>query len=205
MRSFQQVPNQYSLTVFTFGSDATLIFPATPAPLASTDLAGGLAAVQAIETPVVTTMANTNFQRTMATLDQLTTPAGDGSTAFRPKKALIIVTDGMQDTGNQQTGIGPGATLGPMDPANCQAMKNKGYAVYVLYTSYSSDPSVLANDSALGAYLTQEGGASTMAQRLAACASQPANFLEAGDPADIQAAMRTLLQSALTSSGRFTQ
>jgi Flp pilus assembly protein TadG len=205
MQTFQQVPDQYSLTVFTFNTDATLVFPAAPAQLASTDLAGGLAAVQAIDIPVVTTMANTNFARTMATLDGLTTPAGDGSTAASPRKALIIVTDGMEDTGNQQTGIGPGATLGPVDPANCQAMKNKGYAVYVLYTTYSSDPSVLVNDQALGAYLTPEGGASTMAQRLEACASQPANFIQASDPADIQAAMRTLLQSALTSAGRFTQ
>jgi hypothetical protein len=129
-------------------------------------------------------------------------PACNGSSPTNPKRALIIVTDGLADYGSRSIP----SSEGPIDPANCTAMKNLGYNVYVLYTTYITTPTNLVlpfSNSQLLPYLNGTQ-APTMAGSLQSCASAPTNYIQASIPADIDAAMTQLLKAALASGGRFT-
>ena len=201
MISDELIANQFSTSVYTFNNGLLQIYPASQSQTSSTDLTDALTAVERIQTPVTQDASNTDFPTIMTDLGNITTAAGDGSSAATPKKALIIVTDGMADYSTRDIPT----TEGPLNPSDCAAMKAKGYSVYVLYTPYSSDPSVLLfNNAALAPYLA--GTASPgMVSSLQACASSAANFAQANDPASVVADMNQMLQSALGLGARFTQ
>jgi Flp pilus assembly protein TadG len=204
MQGREIVPNQFGIGVFTFNSALTQIYPTTVGQVTSTDLADALPAVEAMDTPVTNDAANTNFtgpDGAMAQLTALLPASGDGSTAAAAQQAMIIVTDGMEDWGSREIP----AAEGPITPDNCAAAKAKGITVYVLYTTYDADSSVLLyTNSALAPYLagTESPG---MVASLQACASQPSDFIQATNAAAITAAFNTLLLTALASAGRFTE
>lgn len=206
MISQQKIANQFAVTVYTFASDQNLlkqIYPADTNQPLSTDLTDGITAVQNFQTPVVQDAANTNFPAAMAALAQASTAAGDGSSTASRKKALIIVTDGLVDYGSRTAPT----SKGPINPADCAAMKSLGYNVYVLYTTYITTPSNLVlpfdNIDLLGYINGTKSPA--MVPSLQSCASAPTNFAQASDPAAINAAMSQMLQAALGNGGRYTQ
>ena len=196
MISQQLIVNQFSVGIYTFAYDLKEIYPT------STDLSGGVSAAKGITTPVVLDVANTNFPKVMKDLSAVSVAAGDGSSTAKQKKALIIVTDGLVDYGSRSTPT----SKGPINPADCTAMKNLGYNVYVLYTTYITTPANLLlpfDNIDLLPYIN--GSTSpTMASSLQSCASAPANYAEASDPAAINTAMTQMLQAALGNGGRFT-
>jgi Flp pilus assembly protein TadG len=217
------IPNQFGVGVFTFNCVLSEIYPVgtanaacpataptiSPTTISSTSLLQALPAVNAMVTPVVQDSADTNFSGpdgAMAQLTALLPTAGDGSSPSQARQALFIVTDGMQDWG---TRVIP-TNEGPMNPVtvtpqDCDAAKAKGITVYVIYTTYDEDSTVLLfGNSALKPYL--DGTASPgMVASLQACASSPADFIEATDATSIQAAFTSLLQVALSSPVRFTR
>lgn len=202
----QKIANQFAVAVYTFASDLNLlkqIYPTDTNQSISTDLTDGVTAVQNFQTPVVADDGNTNFPAAMQALAQQSTAAGDGSSMDKRKKALIIVTDGLADYQPRTTPT----SKGPINPADCAAMKSLGYSVYVLYTTYITTPSnlVLPFDNInLLPYIN--GTASpAMVPSLQSCASAPANFAQASDPAAINTAMTQMLQAALGNGGRYTQ
>ncbi len=203
MTSQQKIPYQFSVAVYTFNSALTKIYPTSINQTDSTDLASGATAAQAMQSPVVPDQANTDFPTIMSALIQESTAAGDGSTPSSRKKSLIIVTDGLADYGDRTIPT----SEGPINPADCTAMKSLGYSIYVLYTTYITTPSNLVlpfgNINLLG-YINGTSSP-TMAGSLQSCASAPANFAQASDPAAINNAMAQLLQSALNNGGRYTQ
>lgn len=211
MEGQQKIPNQFSVAVYTFNSVLTKIYPTAKNQTDSTDLASGAIAAQGMRSPVVPDQANTYFPTIMNTLAQGSTAAGDGSTSAKRKKSLIIVTDGLADYGSRTIPT----SEGPINPADCTAMKNLGYNVYVLYTTFVTSPldTVLLNNHGLLPYLTGyddkgnavDVGSKSMVSSLQSCASAPANFAQASDPDAINAAMTLLLQSALSSGGRYTR
>ena len=196
MKSQQLIAEQFSVAIYTFADALTEIYQK------STNLDGGADAARRITTPVVIDAANTNFPKVMMELFAASSAAGDGSSTAKPKKALIIVTDGLVDYGIRSTPT----SKGPINPANCTAMKNLGYNVYVLYTTYITTPANLLlpfDNIDLLPYI--KGTASpTMANSLQSCASAPTNYAEASDPAAIDTAMTQMLQAALGNGGRFT-
>lgn len=198
----RKIDNQFGVTVYTFDSALKQIYPADKNQPISTNLADGVTAVQNFQTPVVIDDANTNFPAVMKDLAKKSTASGDGSSMANRKKALIIVTDGLADYGSR---VIP-STEGPINPADCAAMKNLGYNVYVLYTTFVTAPlnAVLLNNTGLLPYLTGTGSTG-MVPSLQACASAPTNFAQASDPVAINAAMSQMLQSALGNAGRYTQ
>jgi Flp pilus assembly protein TadG len=205
MITLELIPSQFSVGIYTFGTPApnvlTKIYPANQT--SSTDLADGATAAAAIQSPVVIDVANTDFPTAMVQLAQASPAAGDGSSTTSPKRALIIVTDGLADYGSRSIPT----TEGPINPANCAAMKALGYSVYVLYTTYITDPEalILVNNTALYNYITVAPPAtSLMDTSLASCASAPSNYQKASSPAAIATAMTQLLQAALGNGGRFT-
>jgi hypothetical protein len=204
MITLELIPSQFGVGIYTFGTPApnvlTKIYPANQT--SSTDLTDGMTAAAAIRSPVVIDVANTDFPTAMAQLAQASPAAGDGSSTTSPKRALIIVTDGLADYGSRTIPT----SEGPINPANCAAMKALGYNVYVLYTTYITTPTnlILVNNTALLPYIN--GTASpAMVTSLQSCASAPTNYAEASDPAAIASAMTQLLKAALGNGGRFTK
>ncbi len=206
MISQQKIANQFAVAVYTFASTPNLlnqIYPADTNQPISTNLTDGVTAVQNFQTPVVADDGNTNFPAAMQALVQQSTAAGDGSTVDKRRKALIIVTDGLVDYQPRTTPT----SKGPINPADCVAMKNLGYNVYVLYTTYITTPSNLVlpfdNIDLLGYINGTKSPA--MIPSLQSCASAPTNFAQASDPAAINTAMTQMLQAALGNGGRYTQ
>jgi hypothetical protein len=199
----QMIANQFSVSIYTFNTTLVQAYPANANQATSTDLPGAISAAQAITSPVVQDAANTDFPTIMNSLATVNTAAGDGSTVTTRKKALIIVTDGLADYGSRSTPT----SKGPIDPANCTAMKNLGFNVYVLYTTYITTPSNLLLPFDNIALLPYINGTTSpaMATSLQSCASAPTNYAEASDPAAINTAMTQMLQAALGNGGRFTR
>jgi Flp pilus assembly protein TadG len=193
------VPNQFGIGVFTFDSALTQIYPVGTSQTTTTDIADAQAAVTNIPVPCCADVPNTYFPTIMTSFVALQTASGDGTTPATPKKVLIIVTDGVADYPPRSIP----SSKGPLNPANCSAIKALGFAVYVLYTTYSSDPTALLNNAQLGTYLT--GSPSAMDVALQSCASAPGNFQEAVDPATTVTALNQMLLSAIGTAGRFVQ
>lgn len=211
MEDQKKIPNQFSVAIYTFNNALTKIYPTNLNLTDSADLDGGATAAKGMRSPVVPDQANTYFPAIMDTLANGSKVAGDGSTSGNSKRALIIVTDGLVDYGSRTTPT----SKGPINPADCAAMKNRGYNVYVLYTTFVTTPldTVLLFNHDILPYLTgfdDRGNPVNVAEKamvpsLQACASTPANFAQASDPDAIKAAMKKLLQAALSSGGRYTQ
>jgi len=203
MISQRKIDDQFGVAIYTFGDTLTRIYPADANQTISTNLIDGATAAENIQTPVVPDKANTDFPNVMRSLFRESTEAGNGSSMEKRKKALIIVTDGVVDYGNRTAP----ASKGPINPADCTAMKNLGYNVYVLYTTYITTPSNLLlpfdNIELLGYINGTKSPA--MVPSLQSCASAPINFAEASDPTAIKAAMSQMLQAALGNGGRYTQ
>jgi hypothetical protein len=197
------IASQFSIGVYTFGATLTKIYPSNANQTTSTDLHSGIAAAAAMQSPVVPDQANTYFPAVMRLLVNASAAAGDGSSAANPKKALIIVTDGLADYDLRSTPT----SKGPINPADCTAMKALGYSIYVLYTTYITTPSnwVLPFDNI--DLLPYINGTKTpaMATSLQSCASSPTHYAEASDPTAITTAMNQLLQAALGNGGRFAK
>ncbi len=199
MQTLEVIPNQFDIGVYSFGDPSfaplKTIYPD------NTDISAAKTVVAANTSPVVIDAANTDFPAAMTAFANLATPAGDGSTQLVPKKALIIVTDGIADYGSRSIPT----SEGPMDPADCDAIKAKGYQVFVLYTTYSTDyPLVLLNNQNLATYINGTGPGSLVGN-LQACASGSQNFIQASSPADIQAGLTQLLSVAVGSAAKYTQ
>ncbi len=203
MISQRKIDDQFGVAVYTFGNTLTKIYPADVNQTMSTNLTDGATAARKIQTPVVPDQANTDFPNVMKLLVQASTVAGNGSSSASRKKALIIVTDGVVDYGDRSAPI----SKGPINPAHCTAMKNLGYNLFVLYTTYITTPSNLLLPFDNIELLDYINGTKSpaMVPSLQSCASAPTNFAEASNPDAIKAAMSQMLQSALGNGGRYTQ
>ena len=210
LQKVQQGPNQFSVGVYQFALNLQPLFPGQGNGEASTDLASALTAVQnAKNTPPLTptSIPDTDFPTSANALAGQATTAGNGSSQAAPYKNLFIVTDGM----NFVTG-GTGYKIGPMTSTTnetiCQQFKQKGFAVYVLYTPYFPipDPVYFNNTLATGgvSQYAEPTSASPNVLALQACATNPSYFFQASDPTAINNAMQTMLRSALNSAGRIS-
>lgn len=123
--------------------------------------------------------------RALKLLTPLVGTSGDGSTLTSPKKYVIFVTDGVQDTLPYSE-----HDMTPMDPKLCAALKAKDVQLAVIYTTYY--PQSTDSYRILVAPV-----AHTIVPNLKACAS-PDLFFEAGGGAQIMAAFREILERATT-------
>lgn len=197
MISQQKIDGQFSVAIDTFDRGLKVIVPD------STNLTNALSAAKIIVPPTDEYPDGTNFPAAMQQLAQASTAAGNGSSMASPRKALIIVTDGLADYGARSIP----SSRGPINPADCTAMKNLGYNVYVLYTTYVTEPQnvMLSFDNGPIADYVSGNKTPAMVPSLQSCASAPTNYAQASDPAAITTAMTQMLQSALGNGGRYTQ
>ncbi len=217
----EAVPGQFGASVYAYSTGLTQVWPPpgdSPAQ-AMKDMTcldatkhrctgNALAATHSVTPPLTDDMADANFPSAMTGLTAAASPSGDGGNPRRARKALIIITDGIQDWGGRA--IVPGYSLaagdaanpngaeGPISPHDCDAIKTLGYSVYVLYTTYLTSPTslVIYNEELVPYINGVTGTPYDLPTNLMGCASSPANFLQASEPAEIQSALQSLAAAA---------
>jgi Flp pilus assembly protein TadG len=212
LQSLVQSPNQFSVGVYQFNNDLAPLYPGQGNGEAGTNFASALTLVQnTVNTPLYTppgsSNTNTYFSKSVSTLLSNVTAAGNGQSASTPLKSIIIVTDGVSDTS-----VNGAQSLGPVTSSTneqvCQQLKNLGFTVLVLYTSYIPIPIAtyvgnMYNPTGM-IPIAEPTNNSSITAALQACASAPADFLQvnATDTTSINTAMQTLLATALNSPTR---
>lgn len=142
--STQTVKDQYRTAIYTFGASCpsvgvSRITSVTP------DLAKAKSAAKVIDLMTIEKQGYyndqcTNSDRTLSAIDKEMPAPGDGSERSKPQKILFLVTDGVADANNPGSCSEPltGGTRcqEPMDVSFCQAIKDRGIKIAVLYTTY---------------------------------------------------------------------
>ncbi|MFS0770932.1 TadE/TadG family type IV pilus assembly protein [Sphingomonas sp. 1P08PE] len=139
------------------------------------------------------------FGRAMTIMPTL---AGSGMSTpgNSPQAVMMIITDGMRDEDDG------GRQLGALPVALCDAVKQRGIRIAVLYTEYLPDSMTGDNRSRAEVDWARANVVPKLpgvAPALQACAS-PNLFAQVTTDGDISAALETLFQRAITSS-RLTQ
>lgn len=138
-------------------------------------------------------VGQTDLETSLKTLASLLPVSGNGSTAASPREAVFLITDGLHDARTPTAAYvsqwnGP-HYLGPINVEACQALKDRGILVGVLYIDY----------------YTPQGYESVTAPviddlkpRLAACASDNL-FFNATGAADIEQALKDMFGAVVAS------
>jgi hypothetical protein len=205
MAADEVLPNQFGLTILTFGNSVTKQYPATGEAGydLSADATGGQTAATAIKTPVVSNDGDTDFPDALNLVaNTYLTAGGTGATAASPQKNLFIVTDGIED----YTPSGGSRTLGPVNSTAavnaCNNVKKLGISIYVLYTPYTPLPYNPFYVSNIATYINNPPTPNDTIQALQACASSPSYYYEADVPSQIATGLNTLLKAAISSPAR---
>ncbi len=163
--------------------------------------------------PLLTSASSydTSDFRALAKLPNQMSAAGDGTSPSKPKKAVILITDGMQS--NVDWVFGRPDRITPLNPAWCTPVKNLGAKFAVLFTEYTTLRGNMFYDSTLGDTMASSEYKETwrgvmpsppsmtraafLPRALAACASSPDLFQSAAAPDDIKKALLTLLDKSI--------
>jgi hypothetical protein len=132
----------------------------------------------------------TDFDRAFTQIADKMGTAGSGLTANSPEKILFFVSDGVGDSykptdcTKKLTG---GCCQEPIDVKYCTALKNKGYKIAVLYTTYLPLPTNGWYNSWIKPFQSE------IPQKMENCAS-PGLFFEVSPSEGISDAMTTLFK-----------
>jgi Flp pilus assembly protein TadG len=157
-----------------------------------------------IQPPVAATSGNndnTEVEEAMSKLaSSYVTAAGDGSSATKPRKVLILITDGFED---DPTGTGYNGLRQAMPYSACTPFKTMGYTVYVIYTPYY--PLMHQWYLANAIPIAEGSGTSSIAYNLQACATNANDYISASNQSSVNSALLGFLSNALNSPAMFTQ
>lgn len=165
----------------------------------------------------------TYFNNMLTTLTKLVGTAGDGSSAAKPLKLVLILTDGAQSSRPWVLTSSTTQTyVAPMNPAWCSPLKANGVTIGVLDTEYLAITYDWGYNATLGMSMNSanwysnwggviRSGVSGSTPRrdylqyaLTDCASSSQLFISASDKTDIASGLSTIFNSYL-SSVRLTQ
>ena len=181
----------FRLGLSTFAQQFAVIYPVSSNISAAS---GALAQIAPDINDCSNNCPETYFGAALASLGQVIGPSGNGASQAAAQKYLFIVTDGLVDqytSGNRQ--------IGPINPADCAALKAKGVTVLTLYTPYLP----LTNNAFYNTYVAPIQ--SQIAPELQACATSPGLSYVASNATDIDARLQTMLAAVLQTSGHLTQ
>jgi len=216
--------NNLSVGIYTFNTTLNPIYPGancTPKAVGCEAGSAWSTAISAVGSPpkagsgiytdtgiqpaVAGTSGNnddTEVEEAMSSLaTNYVTAAGDGTAATKPKKVLMLITDGFED---DPTGAGYNGLRQAMPSSACTPFKTMGYTVYVVYTPYY--PLMHTWYLANGVPIVEGTGSNSITANLAACSSDPNNdFITATDTASLSSALLTFLTDALDTPATFTK
>ena len=186
--------NQYKMAVYTFGEKAedTKLLEVVSA---TTDLKKAKKEAAKIDLMSIPYQGydndqQTDFDRAFTQIADKMGTAGSGLTAASPEKILFFVSDGVGDSykptdcTKKTTG---GRCQEPIDVKYCTALKDKGYKIAVLYTTYLPLPTNGWYNSWIKPFQSE------IPQKMKACAS-PDLFFEVSPSEGISDAMTTLFK-----------
>jgi len=136
----------------------------------------------------------TDFDRALKNVGALMGTAGNGSSAGNPEKIVFFVSDGVGDAYKPGTCTKPttgGRCQEPIDITQCSALKQKGYRIAVLYTTYLPLPTNSWYKKWIMPFQNQ------IPTRMEACAS-PGLYFEVSPSQGISAAMNALFLKIIT-------
>jgi Flp pilus assembly protein TadG len=135
--------NQFRMAVYTFGQKAEDMKLLEVSPLTKDlrSVQNNASLIDLMSTPShgFARDALTNFTQAIENLGEKMGTPGDGSTASTPEKIVFFVSDGVANYMNRTSCMRPTNNNRCMEPINlnsCKALKDKGYRVAVLYTTY---------------------------------------------------------------------
>jgi Flp pilus assembly protein TadG len=213
--------NNLSVGIYTFNTSLNPIYPGTgctpkaagceagsnwPVAISAVGLppqTSGVYTDTGIQ-PVVASVSgnndNTEIEEAMSSLaNNYVTAAGDGSAATKPKKVLMLITDGYED---DPTGTGYSGLRQAMPSSACTPFKNMGYTVYVIYTPYY--PLMHTYYLANMVSAVEGSGSDSIATNLQACASSAKDYIAASDQNSLNTALLSFLTDALSTPATFT-
>ena len=186
--------NQYHMAVYTFGEKAedTKLLEVVQS---TTDLSKAKKEAAKVELMSIPYQGydndqQTDFDRAFTQIGDKMGAAGSGLTASSPEKILFFVSDGVGDSykptdcTKKLTG---GRCQEPIDVKYCTALKDKGYKIAVLYTTYLPLPTNGWYNSWIKPFQND------IPQKMKACAS-PDLFFEVSPSEGISDAMTTLFK-----------
>ncbi len=149
-------------------------------------------------------VGDTDYSGAMTSLTSKVSTSGSGSSGS-PQQFVFLMTDGVGDVWASSQSTCPSGTVGwngshctqAFDPSTCDALKNKGVTVGVIYTTYLSMAGTGSFDQLVSPFF------SNLPTNLQSCAS-PGWFYQASDGNDIQVAINALFAKA-TGHGVLTQ
>lgn len=198
-KSTRKSSNQYRMAVYTFGEKAEDTKLLEVAPLTENlDQVQAKAAkigLMSIPKQGYDNDQQTDFDRAMKNIGSLMGTAGTGSSAGNPEKILFFVSDGVGDAYKPSACTKPttnGRCQEPIDTTQCEVLKNKGYRIAVLYTTYLPLPTNDWYKKWISPFQTE------IPTRMQACAS-PGLYFEVSPSQGIADAMNALFLKIITS------
>ncbi len=191
--------NQYRMAVYTFGEkgEDTKLLEVSPlsADLANTKKKASAIDLMSIPYQSYNNDQMTDFDRAMTQISDKIGQPGNGTSSASPDKVLFFVSDGVGDS-YKPTGCTKKLTGGrcqePIDTKLCTALKEKGYRIAVLYTTYLPLPTNDWYKTWIRPFQSQIG------TRMQECAS-PGLFFEVSPTEGITDAMAALFKRVITS------
>ncbi len=191
--------NQYRMAVYTFGEKAEDTKLLEVSPLSS-DLATAKKKAADIDLMSIPYQGynndqQTDFDRAMTQIADKIGKPGNGTSAATPDKVVFFVSDGVGDS-YKPSGCTKKLTGGrcqePIDTKLCTALKNKGYRIAVLYTTYLPLPTNDWYNTWISPFQSQIG------TKMQDCAS-PGLYFEVSPTEGISDAMSALFKRVITS------
>jgi Flp pilus assembly protein TadG len=197
--SSRKSTNQYRMAVFTFGEKAedTKLLEVASLTDNLDDVQSKASKIGLMSIPWqgYDNDQQTDFDRALKNVGALMGTAGTGSSAGNPEKILFFVSDGVGDAYKPSTCTKKttgGRCQEPIDTTQCEVLKNKGYRIAVLYTTYLPLPTN-------GWYKTWiKPFQNEIPTRMQSCAS-PGLYFEVSPSQGISDAMNALFLKIVTS------
>ncbi|WP_075291598.1 TadE/TadG family type IV pilus assembly protein [Pararhizobium arenae] len=191
--------NQYRMAVYTFGEKAEdtklLEVVSLTSDLADAKKNAGKIELMSIPYQGYDNDQQTNFDRALTQIPTKIGTPGTGLTSASPEKILYFVSDGVGDSYKPSTCTKKttgGRCQEPIDISYCTALKNKGYKIAVLYTTYLPLPTNNWYNTWIAPFQSQIGS------NMEACASSGLYF-EVSPTEGITEAMEALFKKIITS------
>lgn len=195
-----KVPGQYRMASYTMGSSCNGA-KLTEIGALTDNMADAKQKAEAIDLMTIpydqfNSDMCTNFDAALTALNNVVPSAGAGADKARPQKVVYFVSDGVSDYANSgcsKPTAGNSRCQAPINVKYCDALKNRGVKVAVLYTTYLPLPSDGWYNSWIKPF------ASEIPTTMQNCAS-PGLYFEVGLNGGISEAMNALFQKIVLTS-----
>ncbi|NWJ24129.1 TadE/TadG family type IV pilus assembly protein [Rhizobium sp. RM] len=191
--------NQYRMSVYTFGEKAedTKLLEVVPltSDLTSAKKKAGEIDLMSIPYQGYNNDQQTDFDRALTQISDKIGKPGNGSSSASPDKVVFFVSDGVGDSYKPSTCTKKttgGRCQEPIDIKLCTKLKEKGFRIAVLYTTYLPLPTNSWYNSWIKPFQSE------ISTRMQDCAS-PGLFFEVSPTEGISEAMSALFRRVITS------